>query len=67
MADLIRMIIEKTSYEEYLRASQPDFDSRWENVQELVRFFTTTGRSQKLMVDLVQCHGSRRADTTSHG
>jgi superfamily I DNA/RNA helicase len=35
--DLIRMIIEKTGYEEYLRTSQQDFDSRWENVQELVR------------------------------
>lgn len=36
VADLLRMAIEKTGYEEYLRVSQPDFDSRWENVQELV-------------------------------
>jgi hypothetical protein len=31
------MIIEKTGYEEHLRKTQSDFDSRWENVQELVR------------------------------
>lgn len=35
VADLIRLTIEKTKYEEYLR-QQPDFDQRWENVQELV-------------------------------
>lgn len=35
VADLIRLTIEKTNYEEYLRP-QPDFDQRWENVQELV-------------------------------
>jgi len=37
VADLLRLAIEKTNYEQYLRASYgPDFDSRWENVQELV-------------------------------
>lgn len=36
VADLLRLIIEKTGYEEYLRTSQQDFDQRWENVQELV-------------------------------
>nr|KIR86884.1 DNA helicase II/ATP-dependent DNA helicase PcrA [Cryptococcus tetragattii IND107] len=36
VADLIKMIIEKVNYEEYLRTSQPDWDSRWENVKELV-------------------------------
>lgn len=30
------MAIEKTGYEEYLRTSQQDFESRWENVKELV-------------------------------
>lgn len=38
VADLIRLTIEKTNYEEYLRL-QPDFDQRWENVQELVSCF----------------------------
>jgi DNA helicase-2/ATP-dependent DNA helicase PcrA len=37
VADLLRLIIEKTGYEEHLRKTQSDFDSRWENVQELVR------------------------------
>lgn len=37
VGDLIRMTLEKTGYEDYLRSSQQDFDSRWENVQELVR------------------------------
>jgi hypothetical protein len=36
VADLLRLIIEKTGYEEHLRKTQSDFDSRWENVQELV-------------------------------
>lgn len=36
MADLIKMVIEKVNYEDYLRTSQPDWDSRWENVKELV-------------------------------
>ena len=31
------MIIDKTGYMEYLQISQQDFDSRWENVLELVR------------------------------
>lgn len=37
VADLLRLVIEKTGYEDHLRKTQPDFDSRWENVQELVR------------------------------
>lgn len=36
VADLLRMTIEKTSYEDYLRTSQEDWEGRWENVQELV-------------------------------
>lgn len=32
------MIVEKTEYEEYLRVSQPEFESRWENVKELVSY-----------------------------
>jgi hypothetical protein len=36
--DLLRMIIDKTRYEDHLR-KQEDFESRWENVQELVSSF----------------------------
>lgn len=47
VADLMRMAIEKTGYEHYLRTSYgPDYDSKWENVQELVR--DNRGRSGNL-------------------
>ena len=37
VADLLRSAIEKTGYEHYLRTTYtPDFESKWENVQELV-------------------------------
>ncbi len=36
MADLLKILLEMTGYEEYLEKSQEDFKSRWENVQELV-------------------------------
>ncbi|WRT65721.1 uncharacterized protein IL334_002669 [Kwoniella shivajii] len=46
VGDLIRLIIEKTGYEEYLRASQQDFDSRWENVQELISYSVIVSEEQ---------------------
>ncbi|ODN83942.1 DNA helicase II/ATP-dependent DNA helicase PcrA [Cryptococcus wingfieldii CBS 7118] len=36
VSGLLKMAIEKTGYENHLRTSQQDFDSRWENVKELV-------------------------------
>lgn len=36
VADLLKLVLEKTGYEDYLRTSQQDFDSRLENVKELV-------------------------------
>ena len=36
VAELIRLVIDRTGYEEYLRTSKQDWESRWENVQELV-------------------------------
>jgi superfamily I DNA/RNA helicase len=44
VADLLRLILEKTGYEDYLRTSQQDFDQRWENVQELVSAFRKARR-----------------------
>ncbi|WVN90725.1 uncharacterized protein L203_105967 [Cryptococcus depauperatus CBS 7841] len=41
VSDLIKFIIEKTGYEGYLRISQQDFDSRWENIQELITYSVT--------------------------
>jgi DNA helicase II / ATP-dependent DNA helicase PcrA len=30
--------VELLEYEDYLRRTQPDWESRWENVQELITF-----------------------------
>ncbi|CUA67467.1 DNA helicase II / ATP-dependent DNA helicase PcrA [Rhizoctonia solani] len=37
-ADLIRRTVDAIGYEAYLRRTQPDWETRWENVQELVNF-----------------------------
>ncbi|KAJ3866024.1 P-loop containing nucleoside triphosphate hydrolase protein [Lentinula novae-zelandiae] len=37
-SDLIRRLVGLISYEDHLRKTQPDWESRWENVQELITF-----------------------------
>lgn len=37
-ASLIRRLLALTRYEEHLRKTQEDADSRWQNVQELINF-----------------------------
>ncbi|KAG8733482.1 hypothetical protein FRC11_005866 [Ceratobasidium sp. 423] len=37
-ADLIRRTVDAIGYEAYLQRTQPDWETRWENVQELVNF-----------------------------
>ncbi|CAE6452126.1 unnamed protein product [Rhizoctonia solani] len=37
-ADLIRRTVDDIGYEAYLQRTQPDWETRWENVQELVNF-----------------------------
>ncbi|CAE6448608.1 unnamed protein product [Rhizoctonia solani] len=37
-ADLIRRTVDGIGYEAYLQRTQPDWETRWENVQELVNF-----------------------------
>ncbi|KAJ6583195.1 P-loop containing nucleoside triphosphate hydrolase protein [Mycena sp. CBHHK59/15] len=37
-ADLIRRLLELIEYEDHLKKTQPDWESRWENVQELITF-----------------------------
>ncbi|KAL1411641.1 ATP-dependent DNA helicase srs2 [Vanrija albida] len=44
--DLIRLVLEKTRYEEYLRTSHQDFDQRWENVVELINYSVTVAQEQ---------------------
>ncbi|TFK40400.1 P-loop containing nucleoside triphosphate hydrolase protein [Crucibulum laeve] len=39
-AELIRRLLELLDYENYLKKTQPDWESRWENVQELITFAT---------------------------
>jgi hypothetical protein len=56
VADLLRMIIEKTGYEEHLRKTQSDFDSRWENVQELVDLHYLPTVNCILIIDILQCN-----------
>ncbi|KAF8746922.1 UvrD-like helicase C-terminal domain, partial [Rhizoctonia solani] len=37
-ADLIRRTVDDTGYEAHLQRTQPDWETRWENVQELINF-----------------------------
>ncbi|KAG1762716.1 P-loop containing nucleoside triphosphate hydrolase protein [Suillus occidentalis] len=37
-AQLIGKLLERIEYQEHLKKSQPDWDTRWENVQELISF-----------------------------
>lgn len=37
-ADLIRYLLDQLQYQDFLRRTQPDWESRWENVQELITF-----------------------------
>ena len=39
-ADLIRKLVDLTQYEEHLKRTQQDADTRWENVKELINFAT---------------------------
>lgn len=39
-AELIKELIELIGYEAYLTKTQPDWETRWENVQELITFAT---------------------------
>ncbi|KAJ7664695.1 P-loop containing nucleoside triphosphate hydrolase protein [Mycena rosella] len=36
--DLIRRLLELIGYEDHLKKTQPDWEGRWENVQELITF-----------------------------
>ena len=37
---LIQSLLELVKYGEHLRKTQPDYESRWDNVQELINFAT---------------------------
>ncbi|KAG8737313.1 hypothetical protein FRC10_008353 [Ceratobasidium sp. 414] len=42
-ADLIRRTVDGIGYEAYLQRTQPDWEARWENVQELINFAAGVG------------------------
>ncbi|OCH89587.1 UvrD-helicase-domain-containing protein [Obba rivulosa] len=44
-SELIRHLLDLTEYEAWLRKTQPDWDSRWENVQELINFASEVERT----------------------
>jgi len=37
-SDLIRRLVELINYQDHLKKTQQDWESRWENVQELITF-----------------------------
>ncbi|KAI0775289.1 UvrD-helicase-domain-containing protein [Trametes elegans] len=42
---LINAVVDTVNYQEHLRKTQPDFESRWDNVQELVNFASEVERT----------------------
>ncbi|WVQ79155.1 hypothetical protein IAT38_001251 [Cryptococcus sp. DSM 104549] len=50
VGDMIKLIIEHTGYENYLCSTQPDFDSRWENVKELISYSVIVAEEQTRQV-----------------
>jgi DNA helicase II / ATP-dependent DNA helicase PcrA len=55
-ADLIRRLVEMIEYQEHLRKTQPDWETRWENVQELITF------ASDVHVDVLSVESSPQAD-----
>lgn len=58
-ADLIRRVVELVEYEDHLRKTQPDWESRWENVQELITF---AGEVEADIIDVDQVHSKEASD-----
>ncbi|KAJ7929059.1 P-loop containing nucleoside triphosphate hydrolase protein [Mycena leptocephala] len=44
--DLIQRLLELIEYEDHLKKTQPEWESRWENVQELITFASDGSHSQ---------------------
>ena len=36
--EMIKKLVEMINYEDYLKKTQQDWESRWENIQELITF-----------------------------
>ncbi|KZT33110.1 P-loop containing nucleoside triphosphate hydrolase protein [Sistotremastrum suecicum HHB10207 ss-3] len=62
--DLIRHIITATRYEDHLRKTQPDWDTRWENVQELINYAQQFDQDPEDIVELPSVEGEDGAQET---
>ncbi|THH15698.1 hypothetical protein EW146_g4817 [Bondarzewia mesenterica] len=49
---LLRHLLDLICYEDYLRKTQPDWESRWENVQELINFASQEQENTNIEVSL---------------
>ncbi|KAI9632622.1 P-loop containing nucleoside triphosphate hydrolase protein [Dioszegia hungarica] len=47
VADLLKMVVDKTDYENYLKTTQQDAEMRLENVKELISFSVTIAEEQQ--------------------
>ncbi|KAI5450408.1 ATP-dependent DNA helicase srs2 [Naganishia albida] len=47
VTSLIENLLEETGYEAHLKRTQADFDSRWENVKELISYAVLVGKEQE--------------------
>lgn len=52
MPDLIRYILNAINYEDHLRRTQQDWDTRWENVQELINYAQQFDQDPERAVEL---------------
>ncbi|KAG6909068.1 hypothetical protein DXG01_002221 [Tephrocybe rancida] len=48
-ADLIRRLVDLIGFEDHLKKTQPDWESRWENVKELITFATEVAANVALV------------------
>ncbi|KAJ3997410.1 P-loop containing nucleoside triphosphate hydrolase protein [Lentinula boryana] len=59
-SDLIRRLVELIDYEGHLRKTQPDWESRWENVQELITFASDVQSDLQANPDFTEASGDTR-------
>ncbi|KAI0065105.1 UvrD-helicase-domain-containing protein [Artomyces pyxidatus] len=59
-AQLIRRLLHLTAYEDYLKKTQEDWQTRWENVKELISFASQQQEAQNLDVDIGELYGQPR-------
>jgi len=60
-SDLLRHLLESLDYENYLKKTQPDWESRWDNVHELINFASEVESISMSEVDEV--HSDAEWDT----